>query len=203
MEAPFLYKDTSRIANILNLVKEAIRDINPIFTAYNQLELKTIDGEELQILLTSPKTFFLNLLTNGETLKVGSLTLDPEKVYELSPRPDGVDSLVNIIENENRKDHFRLYHVAQIKNIDIVNNELVINEDYKKSVESENTYHADTPEKKRAYDLLIKITQDLSELRQSAVNIDNLPTDFLEHMVKRGDDPMTYKPNFVAIAHKF
>ena len=91
MENNFLYIDQQEINNKVTPVQSAISEFKSFYERYKKLNLKELQSEDLQEFFKTPKTFFLNVLTGGESLSVGQLKLDPEKVYDLSPRPSGVD----------------------------------------------------------------------------------------------------------------
>lgn len=121
-----------------------------------------ITTENFSEYIQNPKSFFVKVLSNGETLKIGQLELNPLKVYDLFPLPDGVDDLVNDI--ENMKFEFSNYSYA-IQHIVIQENELVVSNTYINEATTRNTFYAETPDQEKAIVILNRIAQDLTTLK--------------------------------------
>lgn len=157
-----LYTDQNNIDANIQSITNAISVLNPYFNRYKDLGLIEMTTENFKEFVQNPKAFFVKTLSNGETLKIGQLELDPIKVYELFPLPDGVDNLVNDI--ENMKFEFSNYSYA-IQYIIIQENELVVNPNYVNEVTERNTFYAETPDQEKAIVILKRVAQDLTTLK--------------------------------------
>lgn len=157
-----LYTDEHNINANIQSIENAISVLNPYFNRYKDLGLTEMNTENFKEFIQNPKAFFVKTLSNGETLKIGQLELDPIKVYELFPLPDGVDDLVNDI--ENMKFEFSNYSYA-IQHIIIQENKLVVNPNYVNEVTERNTFYAETPDQESAIVILKRVAQDLTTLK--------------------------------------
>lgn len=165
MTKQFLYTDESGIRSNIEYVETAIRIINPLFEKYKTLGLQEIKAENLKEFLDSPKAFFVKILSQGESLKVGQMELEPAKIYELFPVPVEIKSLVDEIESFIRESNFMSSYAYPLQYIDVVENELIVLESYRTSITEKFTYYTETEEQNQALELLQKITADLNTLK--------------------------------------
>ncbi|MEG2309770.1 hypothetical protein [Chryseobacterium sp.] len=157
-----LYIDQNNINANIQSIENAISVLNPFFIRYNNLELPEMLTENFTEFIQTPKVYFVKILSAGETLKIGQLELDPVKVYDLFPLPDGVNELVNDI--ENMKFEFSNYSYA-IQHIIIQENKLVVNPNYVNEVTERNTFYVETPDQESAIVILKRVAQDLTTLK--------------------------------------
>lgn len=157
-----LYIDQNNINANIQSIENAISVLNPFFIRYNNLELPEMLTENFTEFIQTPKVYFVKILSAGETLKIGQLELDPVKVYDLFPLPDGVNELVNDI--ENMKFEFSNYSFA-IQHIVINESNLIVNPTYINSVTETNTFYAETPDQETAIVILNRVAQDLTTLK--------------------------------------
>lgn len=61
----------------------------------------TAIGNDLETLINNPKAYITDKLTAGEEMKVGGLTLNKEKLFELLEKPVGTTEIISDLE----KDH--------------------------------------------------------------------------------------------------
>lgn len=203
MDNNFLYTDVTNINKEIGTIETAIVEIKPLFESFKKLNLGTLDANDIEKFINTPKTYFLDLLTKGESLKVGSLTLNPEKVYDLSPRPDGVDELVKRIVSKKDQDFSNRRILPYLQRITIINNELAVNSIYRDEITKRFTYYADTPDKIRALELITEIAEKTTELKSISKNLQYSDIDFRELIITRALDNITYKPNLKAIQSYF
>lgn len=157
-----LYKDQNNITANIQSIENAISVLNPYYERYKALGMPEITTQNFSEYIINPKAFFVKILSNGETLNLGSLELDPVKAYELFPLSDEVKTLVNDI--ENMKFEFSNYSFA-IKHIVINENNLTVNPAYINSITEQNTFFAETPDQETAIIILNRVAQDLTTLK--------------------------------------
>lgn len=203
MDNNFLYTDVTNIGNEIGTIETAILEIKPLFESFKKLNLGILDPNDIEKFINTPKTYFLDLLTKGESLKVGNLTLDPEKVYDLSPRPEGVDELVQRIIIKKDQDFSTRRILPYLQHITIVNNELAVNSIYRDKITKSFTYYADTPDKMRALKLITEIAEKTTELKSISKKLQYSDIDFRELIINQQSDYRTYKPNLKAIQSYF
>lgn len=183
MDKVFLCTDQQQINNKLSMVNSAISEFKPFYERYKALNLKVMVTEDLQEFLTTPKTFFLNVLTGGDCLNVGQLQLDPEKVYDLSPRPPGVDALVSDITNKITDYSIQRNYIGQIQYMAISDNRLDVSPGYIDELNQSFTYYAETEDQKNALIILNRVTEDMNTLRDLRKEPMYGENTFAEHLI--------------------
>lgn len=165
MKKVFLYRDEANIFRQIETATGFKNSVQHFFTTYKELGLPEMKTEDIVDFITNPKVFFVKILTAGETLKIGQLELNPQKVYDLFPLPPGVNELVVDIQNYTAEHQFDLRHLHHLKNIAIVDNELCICSTFKQRIEDTHTYYTETEDQNNALTLLKKIAKDLTSLK--------------------------------------
>ena len=165
MKKVFLYKDESNIFRRIESINGMIGSLNQLFDRYKTLGLADMKTEDFKEFIMNPKAFFIKILTNGETLKIGQLELDVQKVYELFPLPNGVNELVTDIIKFNTQTYFQTHYAFNIKNVEIIENELCICSKFKQLLEDTHTFYTETEDQNTALTLLKRIAKDLTALK--------------------------------------
>ena len=199
MDKVFLYIDQQEINRSISPVTTAISEFQSFYERYKGLNIKELNSEDLQEFFKKPKTFFLNVLTGGANLSVGQLKLDPEKVYDLSPRPPGVDELVTDITMKITDYNIQRNYLGLLDHLTISNNELVVNPDYVKELTESFTYHTTTEDQNKALDLLIKVASDLTELKALLKRPIYGDGTFVENILIGGYNDVPFSPNLKTI----
>ena len=194
MEKTFLYIDRQQINDKIAPAKTLISELKIFYERYKSLNLKELNTDDLDEFFKTPKTFFLNVLTGGESLSVGQLKLDTEKVYDLSPRPEGVDDLVNDITKKVNDYGIQRNYIGNLPYLSILNNELIVNPEYINEWTEMFTYYTTTEDQHNALILLTKIAKDLTELKALLKQPIYGDGTFVENILRGGfDTPFTPK----------
>lgn len=164
MTKQFLYKDEAGIRSNLDYVETVITAITPYFESYKALNLPVLTPQELEEFIKNPKAFFVKILSNGETLKIGQMELEPSKIYELFPVQEEIKTLVNDLESFQRQQNFSNY-IFPLRYISVSENQLIINPEYVEKITSDFTYYTQTEEQNQALELMKRITEDLNTLK--------------------------------------
>ena len=199
MENKFLYIDQQEINNKVTPVQSVISEFKSFYERYKKLNLKELQSENLQEFFKTPKTFFLNVLTGGESLSVGQLKLDPEKVYDLSPRPSGVDELVADITKKINDYHIQRSYLPYLEYISISDEDLIVNPDYKKELTEKFTYYTTTEDQNKALTILTRLSSDLNELKKLSKRPIYGDGNFVENILKGGDHNSPFSPNLKTV----
>ena len=71
-------------------------------------------GNDLEALINNPKAYVTDKITAGEEMKVGGLTLNKEKLFDLIEKPIGTTEIIKDIERGNNEETTRegLYWLA-------------------------------------------------------------------------------------------
>lgn len=180
MTKQFLYKDESGINSNLGYIETAINTIKPFFERFQALNLQTTTPINLNDFIGNPKAFFVNILADGETLKIGQMELEPEKIYELFPVSEDIKQLVTDLLSFNRQSNFTGNNGYSLQHIIVSQNELSISEAYVNDVTDRHTFYTETEEQNQALELLQKITVDLNTLH----NLGKKPFRYFDKLIQ-------------------
>ncbi len=198
MEKTFLYIDQLAINKKLNSVKTTIQIISKYFVKYNEIAgLPPMITEDLVNFIKTPRSFFIKILTNGETLKIGSLDLDTTKVYDLlANKPIEVENLVKELDSLN-SDYLTVNnYFGELKFIEIKNGNLEVSSDYVEELNNTFTYYTESEDQQEALTIMNEVAAKLSELKQLQKKgfYYNEGT-WIDHLFKVQSDYKTVKAN--------
>ncbi|WP_028123276.1 hypothetical protein [Epilithonimonas tenax] len=165
MAKVLLWKDEVTIYRNIESVKGTIAGLKTFFERYKGLGLSDMQTEDLKDFINNPKNFFVKILTNGESLKIGQLELNPQKVYDLFPLPDGVNDLVVDINNFTAEYSYSGSYSYNIQHIKIVENQLTVSNEYIDSQNEKMTYYTESEDQEKAVTLLKRIAKDVTSLK--------------------------------------
>lgn len=165
MEKKFLYVNKQELNNVLSEVESALVGFKPFFDKAKEIGINSIKSENLDEFFRNPKSYFLQTLTKGQTLKVGDLELDSAKVYDLATRPDGLDELVTKIEGLKIDNIFVRHYFRHLPNLAVVENELIIDPKFIEDQTEIYTVYADTENRLKALALIKNISAELTVLK--------------------------------------
>lgn len=201
MKKVFLHKDESNIFRQIESINGMIGSLNQLFDRYKTLGLPNMKTEDFKEFIMNPKAFFIKILTNGETLKIGQLELDVQKVYELFPLPNGVNELVTDIIKFNTQTYFQTHYAFNIKNVEIIENELCICSKFKQLLEDTHTFYTETEDQNTALTLLKRIAKDLTALKALQKGNFYNPQDWIKESLieKKTEKGIEYSENLEKI----
>lgn len=162
MERQFLYTDQSSIDSNTNYVENAISIIYPYFERYKTLNLPELTSEDLEEFIKNPKSFFVKILSNGETLKIGQMALDPLKLYDLLPIPEEVKQLADDLISFSGENSFNSYPLQYVS---VSENELIVDPKYIADTKIRFTYYTENDDQNKALELILRIAEDLNTLK--------------------------------------
>jgi len=198
-----LHKDKHKINNEINAIKQTINILNPLYERFKELEISEMQPEEFTEFINHPKTFFVKILSQGKSLKIGKLELNPEKVYELFPLPTGVKELVEDLERLIKNNDFLSYNAFNIQHISISENELIVSENYVERITNKHTFYAETENQLKALEVLNRIANDLTELQSLKKKQFINPREWLQEVFKEKEEKgrKEYTVNLMKVKH--
>lgn len=124
---------------------------------FNQMEIGTMEGNDLQALFNNPKEFISKKLTGDQPIEIGGRKLIIDKYYELLEKPKGMDDFIErVIEHSTRNNPNREYNT---ENYLIKDNVVVIIDKEIERITEYHTLYFNTDEEKKLY-LSIKMVCD-------------------------------------------
>ncbi|MEC4003974.1 hypothetical protein OX283_004845 [Flavobacterium sp. SUN052] len=130
-----------------------------------------VTTDDLIRLIEDPKTFIIVSLTGGENLKVGTLSINNNKLFDLMDVSDEIKSIIddiNKISNDKIKNEF--YHFKV--NLFCVNNGLVeLTKEYLNLIENQNSVYIENKKQLEVYNIFEDFVKNLNELSKYGLNI--------------------------------
>lgn len=196
-----LHKDQYTIDNEINSMNNAISHFNEFYERYKALNLPQMETKDLPEFLNNPKTFFVKILAEGKTLKIGKLELDPSKVYDLFPLPEGTNELVEDIEKMMGDNSMVNSYRYGIQYISIYENGLIINPDHVEYITNKNTYYTETTDQMNALEIANRIAKDLTDLKALQKKAFRNPREWVNELFreKNTNGKIDYSTNLMEI----
>lgn len=184
MEKLLAYKQDHYITQqITNIENSANFYFNNFYERYKSLDfLPEMTTDDFSNFMQTPKAFFLLKLTGGQTLNVGPLALNSEKVFELLERPAEVDKLISDIEALERDKHYRNEHAQNIHHFEIISNSLKIKQSRIDQITEQNSFYITKETQFQAIQMIEEILPKINELMKIC-DVSKLP--------KTSDDPFS------------
>lgn len=98
----------------LNYFQDCVKD-------YSKLGLKPLEEKDLNQIIENPKAFIVKQITHGESLSIGGLKMNPEKLFEIIEKPEGTEDFINKMLSDNSNKDTREYYHWFVDNF-IINN---------------------------------------------------------------------------------
>lgn len=195
----FLYIDQQTIDFNLDSIKSAITVFTPFFNRYKELNLPELTDLNFSEFFTSPKTFLVQKLTNGETLKLGSLEIDPIKAFDLFPLPESVHELIQAIENSKTSNEITGANLWGLSKILIVDNDLTINPTYIAELTDKYTYKTESADQDNALQLMTEIAENITALKVLQKKTFSNSQDWVNDLLKTDSEKKVFFPNLKVV----
>lgn len=93
-EKVLLSTEDHMISNELNQYSLPEIYFKECLKSYSELGLKPLEGKDLNALIENPKAFIIQQITHGESLNIGGLKMNPEKLFEIIEKPPGTEQFI-------------------------------------------------------------------------------------------------------------
>ncbi len=143
----------------------------------------TVDENDLDLLFENPKSYITEKLTAGESMKVGSLNLNKEKLYELLEKPPGTNDLINEIEKDLMDRGTREFHIWTVNNFKINQNEVVLKDETVEFINIKHSIFINNQNQKIAFEKLQQIATLFNDLNDLDCKKIDLRTELSELMI--------------------
>lgn len=142
----------------------------------NGIEVTT-DG--LKQLIENPKAFIVIALTKGENLKVGSLSIDNNKLFDLMEIPSEITSLIETIEKTRQTRGENEFYLWKVSLFSVNENVVEISKEHLECLEKQHSVFLETENQEKAYNILENVANQLNELPKYGLSA-SLENDFFK-----------------------
>lgn len=160
-------QDTREYNRIISELSDRAKMVyQPLIDQYHTLNISTLTTEDLDVFFNNPKVFFVSILTKDEPLTIGTIKLQPEKVYDFMESTTGLDAFVEKLINykiEAQHKGFKSEYLGNLKHYEIVDNKLKISEVYNDEIVEMTNYYATTENQLKAFNIINEVISKLGE----------------------------------------
>lgn len=140
-------------------------------------------------LFENPKSFITDKLTQNETLKVGNLTLNKEKLFDLIEKPTGTNELINSIIIDKQSESINTQCIWLAERFLINNKEVVINPATTEEIINRHSLFIESENQQIGYNKLLQLAQLINEINEISNKKITLNTELLELINFNDPDP--------------
>lgn len=151
---------------------------------------------DLELLFSNPKAYITDKLTAGETMQVGGLKLDKEKLFDLIEKPTGTNDLIESIIKDNQNTSTREYHIWKINQFTVSSDLVTIKQTALDHIQERNSLFVENENQKTGFEKLQQITQLINEINQLDGQKIDLNTDLVD-LMEKSNNRFEVKPQAV------
>ena len=199
-ERVLLSTNQAQINNELSGQKLSQAYFKPFVEKYNLLGLKPLEKKDLNPLFDNPKAFLTQQITHGESLNIGGLKMNPEKLFEIIEKPIGTDELISqIIKDKGNHEIAKTNHWHSDHMI-ITNGDTVeICPKVKNHITERCSLYIENEAQQEAFDLIDVIAKNINRLNE-LTPINKIPEDvFFSQIISSREGK--YKKEFTAVRY--
>lgn len=172
----------------LKIFENTKKELQKIITDIKGLELNiTIENNDLDKLINSPKMFFCDKIVN-ENIKVNGIELNKEKIFDLMQIPEDINNIIEYItrlKNNVIAEKQHLY-IENLNNDFIIENETInISEHTLSELKETHSIYLDNENQIKIFNLLTEIKEKIKAIKEidpRCYNIENLFDDYYKIM---------------------
>lgn len=146
----------------------------------------SVEENDLKPLFDNPKAFITDKLTAGESMNVGGLQLNKEKLFDLIEKPAGTNELIQEITKDLLDKSTREFHIWNVECFKIIENLVVVTPEHLDHINTRFSLFIESENQKQAYEKLQAITKLINEINQLGGKKISLDTE-LEDLIKKSD----------------
>ena len=162
-----IYVNKQGIESFISPQENRLGYFQQLIDMYNNLNTGvTLEKYDLKELIEKPKEFISKRLIKDQEVVFGGLKLSLEKVFDIVEKPTGTDELINKIINDNQVKELMM-NQRNVSYFEIENgNTVIINTEYLKKVEEQNTVYITTEKQAQVYEALQSIADNMNKLNE-------------------------------------
>jgi hypothetical protein len=146
----------------------------------------SVEENDLKPLFDNPKAFITDKLTAGESMNVGGLQLNKEKLFDLIEKPAGTNELIQEITKDLLDKSTREFHIWHVECFKIIENLVVVKPEHLDHINTRFSLFIENENQKQAYEKLQGITKLINEINQLEGKKISLDTE-LDDLMKKSD----------------
>jgi len=151
---------------------------------YALLDLKPLEAKDLNPLFENPKAFLTQQLTHGESLNIGGLKMNPEKLFEIIEKPLGTDDLINQIITDKTKQEIASQNHWFTDSFVIGNdNNVEVCQKVKKQIHEKCSLYVENEKQHEAIEILGQISEKMSRINELKTSGNITPDDLFETLL--------------------
>lgn len=162
-----------------------------------------LQANDLVLLFQNPKEYITDKLTQNETLKVGNLTLNKEKLFDLIEKPTGTNELIESIISDKQNQNTNRLCIFLVNNFVINNKEVVVKQTVLDAITERHSLFIETENQQTGYNKMLQVVQLINEINELAKTKIGLDTELNEILTYNDPDPndkTTYQKSYKVIA---
>lgn len=171
-----IYKNESAIASEVNQLKTQKEYFQKIVDKFFENKIN-VSSDGLQKLIGNPKAYIIETLTKGETLKVGNLSLNNDKLFDLLEIPNDVKLLISDIEKVSSNQRESEFYHLKVSFFCLNNGKVEITKEHLEGIERQHSIFIENERQQSIFEILEKVSGQLNELPKYGLNT-NLENDF-------------------------
>ncbi|WP_394758162.1 hypothetical protein [Flavobacterium sp.] len=129
----------------------------------------TMQENDLLLLFDNPKAYITDKLTAGETMQVGGLKLNKEKLFDLIEKPVGTNELIERIELDKQKQDFNQFTIWKANRFTITANLVSLNTESIEQIEKSFSLYITTQNQQTGLNKITELVQLINEINQLEV----------------------------------
>jgi hypothetical protein len=193
-----LHTNTAQIANELGHYTPKQNYLQGYVNKYLELNLKPLEAKDLNDLIDNPKAFLTKQITHGESLTVGGLKMNPEKLFDIIEKPKGTDFFINeILADKSNQSVASQYHWFTDSFIISNDNKVEICPDVKLKISEKCSLYLENAKQKEAIELIEKIAEMMTKINELKTQGNITPADMFENLLLFKDG--TFKVKLTAV----
>lgn len=160
-----IYVDENKINDHIQPQENRIEYFQELVTMYENLNTgEPLQKNDLTALIANPKEFIARGLIKEETLSIGGLKLNFEKMFDIIEKPAGTEELINKIINDSKVREL-LITQRNVSYFEIENeNTVILNAEFLEKTTEQSTVYIRTENELKAYEVLKSLAENINTL---------------------------------------
>jgi hypothetical protein len=176
-----IFIDENKINGLIQPQESRIAYFQELVNIFVNLNIdEPLEKTDLTALVENPKEFIAKKLIKEETLSIGGLKLNFEKMFDMIEKPKGTDDLINKIIND-QQERVLLINQRNASYFEITpENEVILKTEYLEQTTEKCTVYITTENQQKAYNCLTEIAKNINELSKLKVHSTHFQEDFFK-----------------------
>jgi hypothetical protein len=123
-----------------------------------------VTSRDLDALFDNPKAYVTDKLTAGEEMKVGGLTLNKEKLFELIEKPVGTNEIIADIVKDQQDASIREFNHWSVKSFEVINGTVTTTAATIEHINNRLSLFIDSENQQSAFNKLTELVKQINDL---------------------------------------